>query len=247
MTKLAKFLVFLTLFLGVGLFAWGLSAYTARADTLAKDAGATALAQDEIKRLSADIAATNAAYDRRRRELLAAEAVRDRRQLGYDARLREARNGRLVEQLPQADGVFTDLTKQGPPALGSDGQPLEGLAVLNNKFADETRQIETLIKGERQPAEADWQRLGATATAEEVAGLQPALGIDSLRRLQGLLSSRVRLEEIALDATRAVQAGLSDEAAYLSERRVNARAELELLKVRGRQLQRRLDSFAPRP
>ena len=247
MTKIAKLLVFLTFFFAVGLFAWGLSAYTARADTLAKDSGATALAQDEIKALGKAIDAATESYIRRRTQLLALESRRGERQVAYAQRLREARNGRLREQVPGADGVFTDLTQQGREALGSDGKPLEGLAVLQNKFAEETRQIETLIKGTQPVPDAEWQRLGTTATAEEVAQLQPVFGIDSLRRLQGLLSNRIRLEEIALDRTRAVQSGLADEASYLGDRRTNVNAELQLLQVRGRQLKRRLDSFAARP
>lgn len=243
MTKIAKLLVFVTFFLAIGLFAWGLSAYTARADTLAKEVGATTLAQEEIKALTAKVADAGAAYNRRRAALGAAENARGGRQLAYALRLREGRSGKLRQQLPAADGVFTDLTRVGPDALGSDGKPLEGLAVLQNKFAEETRTIETLIDGTETPAEPVWQQLAATSTAEEVAGLQPRLGIDSLRRLQGLLSNRIRLEEIALDRTRAIQTGLADEAALLSDRRINVGAELQLLKVRARQLDRRLDAL----
>lgn len=244
MTKLAKFLVFVTFFFAIGLFAWGLSAYTARADTLAKDVGATALAQDEIKTLTAKIADATAAYNRRRREVLAAENTRVERQLAYAARLREGRSGKLRQQVPGADGVFTDLKTVGPDALGSDGKPLQGLEVLKNRFAEETRAIETLIDGTEAVPEQDWQTYASTATAEEIAARQPRLGIDSLRRLAGLLSSRIRLEEIALDRTRAIQGGLADEAAYLNDRRINVTAELQLLQTRQRQLLRRLDSFA---
>lgn len=243
MTKLAKFLVFVTFFSAIGLFAWGLTAYAARADTLAKDAGATALAQDEIKTLTAKVGDAVSAYNRRRRELNVGEDARASRQIGYAARIREGRSGKLREQVAGADGVFTDLTRTGPDALGSDGKPLDGLAVLQNKFAEETRTIETLIGGTQAVPDQTWQQLGATATAEEIAQLQDQLGIDSLRRLQGLLSGRIRLEEIALDRTRGIQTGLTDEAAVLADRRINVSAELQLLKTRSRQLERRLASF----
>ena len=221
-----------------------MSAYTARANTLEKEIGATTLAQEEIKSLTAKIGDATAAYNRRRREVVAAENTRVERQVQYAARIREGRSGRLLQQVPAADGVFTDLKTVGPNALGSDGKPLQGLAVLKNRFAEETRTIETLIDGTEAVPEQDWQKYATTATAEEVAERQPRLGIESLRRLAGLLSERIRLEEIALDRTRAIQDALVDEASYLNDRRINVGAELQLLQTRQRQLLRRLDSFA---
>lgn len=256
MTAIGKLLVFVNVFLGVGLLAWGGSVYGNRVDYLdrtvdgAKVPGKIAEAQAEITRLTKAIADAQAGYADRRTRLERAEARRDARQREFARRMTAARTGQVRVQLTEdggayGAGVMYDIRQEGPVVSGPDGQPLDGLKVLQDKFADETRRIETLIKGKAPAAPEAWQavRSGAT-TLDQVAALQADLGINDLRELRLVLSDLIRLDDIALGKQRAVQSSLAEEGSFLADRRVNVAAELQTLDLRRRQLADRLNRLA---
>ena len=256
MTAIGKLLVFVNVFLGVGLFAWGLSVYGNRVDYLdrtvdgAKVTGKIGEAKAEIDKLTKAIGDAQAGYVGRRTKLEAAEARRDARQREFARRMAVAQTGQIRAQLTEdrgayGEGVMYDIRREGDVVKGPDGQPLDGLKVLQDKFADETRKIETLVKG-KTPATADtWQGIRAgTTPLDQVAALQADLGINDLRELRLVLSDLIRLDDVALGKQRAVQANLSEEGAFLADRRVNVAAELQTLDLRQRQLADRLKQLS---
>ncbi len=252
MTSIAKLLVFLNLSLGVGLFAWGLSVYTNRVDYFEKETGATTRAKAEIDRLTRVVTDGNAAYNRRRTQAAAVETRRDARQSAYQARLTEARGGRFRIQLGIPDAgfgeAFTDLDRTGDPVIDANKKPLEGYKVLQDKFAVEVRAIETLIAGKQKVTDEQWQAVrSGTLTLEQVAALQPDLGLDDLGRMIDVLTDLVKLDDTALTKARDVQANLAEEGVFLSDLRVNVGAELQLLQTRERQLSARLQSLSAAP
>lgn len=252
MTSLAKLLVFLNLFLGVGLFAWGLSVYTNRVDYFEKETGATTRAKAEIDRLTKVINDGNAAFNRRRTQVTAVETRRDTRQAAYQARLAEARGGRFREQVGIPDAgfgsAFTDLDQTGKDVTDATGKPLEGYKVLQDKFAVEVRTIETLIGGKQKLPEEQWQAVrSGTLTLEQLAALQPELGLDDLAKMTEVLTDLIKLDDTALAKARDVQANLAEESAFLADLRVNVGAELQLLQTRERQLSARLQSLSAAP
>lgn len=252
MTAIGKLLVFVNVFLGVGLLAWGVSVYGNRVDYLdqtvdgASVPGKIKEAKAEIDKLTKAVADAQTGYADRRRKLEVAEARRDARQREFARRMTAARTGQVRVQLTEDSGaygagVMYDIRREGPVVTGPDGQPLDGLKVLQDKFADETRRIETLVKG-KAPATADtWQAVrSGTTNLDQVAALQADLGINDLRELRLVLSDLIRLDDTALGKQRAVQSNLGEEAGFLADRRVNVAAELQTLDLRQRQLADRL-------
>ena len=255
MTAVAKLLVFVNVFFGVGLLAWAVAATANRVDYLDTTDGTTPVKgkiselKAEIEKVSKAIADAQAGYNRRRSVLAGSELRRDDRRRVYAKRLDSARAGRFRQQLTAdrgvyGDGVFTDTTREGPDLKDADGQPLVGLKTLEDKFAAETRAIETLEAG-RVPADEpffDGVRAG-TVSLDTVAARQPELGINDLRRLHSVLSDLVKRDDTAIGKTRDVKGNLAEERAFLADRRVNVGAELQTLELRRKQLTSRIKSL----
>ncbi len=253
-TTIGKLLVFVNLVASVGLMAWALSLYTNRIDWLdtasadGKVEGQITALQKEIGRLTKAVGETSAGYNGKRYALAASEESLDTRARVFATRLNQARNGRFKVQLTTDGGAFGagvtyDVTKEGGDILGPDNKPLRGLKTLQDEFAAEVRAIEQLQGGQAVLTEAQWMEIvsGAT-TLPQVAELTPKLGIADLRRLHTTLSDLINRDEVAVGRQKAVEANLRDEATYLSEKRVNWLAELQVLQRRERQLNGRLQS-----
>lgn len=256
MTAIGKLLVFLNVFLGLGLFSWGLSAYSNRVDWLDRKGetpteGQITTTKKRIEQLTRAIAEAQTGpvgYGTRRAQLQVVEGRRDDRQRGFARRIEQARNGRFRVQLtldgtPAAPGLITNLDAEGPEVIESQ-RPLEGLQTLQNRFTAETRAIELLQTGKGIQQPAAWQNIvGGTTNLEQVATLVPDLGIGDLRRLHTELSALIKLDETSIAKQQFVQSNLRDEQAYLGAKRVSWVAELITLEARQKQLEDRLQSF----
>ena len=261
-TTIGKLLVFVNLVASVGLMAWALSLYTNRIDWLdtttaeGKVDGQITVLKKEIDRLTKAVAETQAGYSGKKYGLAASEESLDTRARVFARRLEQARNGRFKVQLTTDGGAFGsgvtyDVTKEGGDVLGPDNKPLRGLKTLQDEFAAEVRAIVLLQNGQGVLTEAQWMEIvsGATTLAQ-VTELTPKLGIGDLRRLHTTLSDLIDRDQLAVGRQKAVEANLADEAVYLSEKRVNWLAELQVLQRRERQLSGRLQGLgvkAPGP
>lgn len=245
MTGFGKLLAFLNLFAGVTLLAWSVSIYTNRVAWLDRksDAGTTegqiTKMKKEIDRLSRSIADAQASYGTEASEVARLEAARDYRRLGYAQRLTQARTGSFTVQIPQPGlapnsnytdlpglRTFTDLKRTGPAILGADNRPLRGTKFLEDEFVREVRKAEQLRKG--------------VPNAPIAIANVNQLGIDNLRKLQGLLSDQVNALDVAIGKQKDVQANLGEESEYLTDKRINWEADLQVLQRRKQQLETRL-------
>ena len=255
-TTIGKFLVFVNLVASVGLMAWALSLYTNRIDWLdtttadGKVEGQISLLKKDIDRLTKAIGETQAGFAGKKYALAANEETLDTRSRVFARRLEQARNGRFKVQLTTDAGAFGagvtyDVTKEGGDVLGPDNKPLRGLKTLQDEFAAETRAIEQLQNGQAVLTEAQWMEIvsGGT-TLPQVAELTPKLGLTDLRRLHTTISDLIGRDEVAVGRQKAIEVDLRDEATYLSEKRVNWLAELQVLQRRERQLNGRLQALS---
>lgn len=245
MSGFGKLLAFLNLFAGVTLLAWSVSIYANRVDWLDSktDAGTTegqiTQMKKEIDRLSRAITDAQASYGTEAGEVAKLEAARDYRKLGYAQRLAQARTGSFTVQLPQPPlgpnanytdlpglRTFTDLKRGGPAILGADNRPLRGTKFLEDEFVRMVRQAQQLRQGDPN-------------APINVANVNQ-LGIDNLRKLQGLLSDQVNALDVAIGKQKDVQANLGEESEYLQDKRINWEADLQVLQRRTQQLESRL-------
>ncbi len=257
MTTIGKLLVFVNLVASVGLMAWALSLFTNRIDWLdttaadVKVEGQISLLKKEIDRLKKAIGETQAGYSGKKYALGVSEERLDQRDRVFKARLGQARNGRFKVQIAEdkgafGEGVIYDITREGADILGPDNKPLRGLKTLQDEFAAEVRTIEILQVGEGVLSEdPQWKAIrGGTTTLAQVGELTPKLGIADLRRLHVVLSDLITRDEVAIGRQKRVEKNLTDEAAYLGDKRVNWVAELQSLQRRERQLTGRLQSVS---
>jgi hypothetical protein len=245
MNAFGKLLAFLNLFAGVTLLAWSVSIYANQVDWLDRksDAGTTegqiTQMKKEIDRHTRSITATQASYGAEASEVARLEAARDYRKAGYAQRLTQARTGSFTVQLPQPPlgpnsnytdlpglHTFTDLKRSGPAILGADNRPLRGTKFLEDEFVRQVRQAEQLRKGDPN-------------APINIANVNQ-LGIDNLRMLQGLLSDQVNALDVAIGKQKDVQANLGEESEYLTDKRINWQADLQVLQRRQQQLENRL-------
>ena len=257
MTGIGKLLVFVNLFISVGLMAWAVSAYSNRVDWLdrttadGKVNGQITELKNEIARLGKAAADANAGYAVKKFALTAAEDRTVGRQVAFARRMDAARNGRFKVQLTTdkglfGEGVMYDEAKEGGDVLGPDNKPLRGLKTLQGEFSAESRKIQQLTDGKTSLTEDQWQQIGSgQTTLAQIAELMPDLGLSDLRRLHGALSDLIARDEIAIGKQKTMQGNLADEAVYLAEKRINWVAELQTLKRREKQLTARLAELSP--
>jgi hypothetical protein len=262
MTVFGKLLVFVNLFIGVGLLSWSLSAYGNRADWLdGKDAegkatkGQISRLNEEITTLTKGIADAQAGYAARSSALANLEANRDYRRGQFKVRLDAARAGTdpfgkqggpvapFREQLAYKPGVgdptFTDLAAVGNPILGPDGQPLRGLEALTNDFAAQAREAQRLVEGQAI-TEEEWAKLAQGLSAEEFEAVAAKMGLTSLRRAHGILSDRVAAVTLAAQKQKEIRGNLGEEKTFLADRRIDWEVRLQALQRRERQLREEL-------
>jgi len=257
MTGIGKLLVFVNLFVSVGLMAWAVSAYANRVDWLdrttedGKVNGQITELKAEIGRLSKAVADANAGYAAKKYALGVAEDRTVGRRLAFATRIDSARNGKFRVQLTLdkglfGEGVMYDETKEGGDVLGPDNKPLRGLKTLQDEFAAESRTIQLLIDGKGVLAEDQWQQIASGQTGlPQVFELLADLGASDLRRLHDVASDLIARDETATGKQKVVRGNLQDEALYLAEKRINWQAELQTLKRREKQLMTRLAEPAP--
>ncbi len=263
MAGLGKLLVFLNVALSVGLLTWGVTTANNRADYLDPPApagggaavkGQLSTFKAEIDRLTKAINDSNTGYSGQLAALTTIDARREARQRGFARRIAQARSGQFRVQLNQdrtasAEGVFTDLTKEGAAELTPDGKPLEGTLTLKNKFDAESRAIETLLSGKTGLLpEERWQAIRAgNLTGEQLAAFQQELGIADLRRFQEELSELIRKDEVAVAKFTEARDSLTDQSAYLADLQLTADVDTLTLSRRKAQLERRLAELGKAP
>jgi len=252
MTGIGKLLVFVNVFISVGLMTWAVSAYANRVDWLdrttpdGKVNGQITELKAEIDRLSKAVADAHGGYAIKKYALGAAEDKTVGRQIVFAKRMDAARNGRFKVQLTLdkglfGEGVMYDETKEGGDVLGPDNKPLRGLKTLQDEFAAESRTIQQLTDGKQILTEDVWQQIGSgQMPLDQVAAMMPDLGISDLRRLHSVLSDLTARDEIAIGKQKDVRVNQADEALYLGEKRINWIVELQTLQRREKQLTTRL-------
>ena len=246
---LARLLVLVNVFLSVGLLAWALTLSSNRLDWVdAKTDTGTAkgqitLLKEEIDRAAKGAADLSGAYVTRGQSLAATEANQSSRKKGYETRLKEARGGQFLKQLPLdgADAGFTNLSKVGPAEEGPDKKPLRGLAVIQADIDRELKAAERAVVGDAPLAETPEGGLDAAlADDARYTELTAKLGTSDSRKLQEQISQRMAAADVAVLKQKEIRVNLTDEAAQLQAGRVNWKAQLQDLLDRQGQLGRRL-------
>lgn len=258
MSALGKFLAFANIFFSVGLLSWAVSIYANRLDWTDRTSdtgtvkGEITQLKEEIDRISKSLGDLQGVYADRLNNpvtgLLSREAVRDFRAQRYRERLESARKGAYRQQLeaPGSVGqsVFTDLSKEGPPILGPDNQPLRGLDALRADLDRAVRESQELIQGTQPMTDADWMAFEQlTANAQAFNDRLAQLGITDLRKAHGLLSDRVSVADTAILKQKEILGNLRDEATLLSSLQTNWLTQLQTLERRENQLERRLQAL----
>lgn len=255
MTAFGKLLVFVNLFVSLGLLSWTVSAYSNRLDWVDRKTedgvikGQITTLQEEITKVSKAIADSQAAYGQRSIALGQVEANRDYRKFRFQQRLAKARvgndpTGPFRVQLPQAANLpggeaFTNLEQEGPVINGPDARPLRGLDALRLDFAKQSSDARRINKGDVEVTPAQWTQIagGDTATLDAMI---PMMGLNDLRKLHGVLSDLVSLTEVSVGKQKDILVNLREEASFLGDKRVSWEVQLQSLERRQRQLEARL-------
>jgi hypothetical protein len=227
MTSLGKVLVYLNLFVAVGLFAWSVSLYANRPDWFDRDLGEGGKAEGQLTKLGAEVkrltdAATKAqrGYAASAALLAAREAERDYRKAKLDQWLAEVTddNNRqaLFRQLPRVPN--SPLLNVNAPALapakGLSGQDLPGLGTLR-------RQFDELVRTQRDTAK---QIKAARDKSYEVSV-----------QVEGVQAEVLKQKDIRVN--------LKDQEAYLADKQIDWDEQLRTLKLREGQLTARLNEL----
>lgn len=237
-TRLAKVLVYVNLFIGVGLFAWALSLYANRLDYFdRKDAtppveGRFTALKGEITKANETIAAAQKAYAFKAEQARVFEAFRDFRLARLNERLAQVRQGNnpnifFHQQVLLRDPNFPGLIDvgqpggppvQGPPVKGVRNNDLQGLGFLQAQMATAVRE-ETALK---------------TRIAEA-------------RKKLDDLSTRVEAVQAEAFKQKDIRANLDKQQDYLADVQVNWDERLRVLQRRQTQLQVRLEQLGVEP
>ncbi|HVK17675.1 MAG TPA: hypothetical protein VM533_12065 [Fimbriiglobus sp.] len=245
MTTFGKVLAFLNLVVGVSLLAWGASVYANRADWVDRKTGTDSVEGDvtrlkkEIDRLQKSVVDADAAYGQRSVALATAESNRTYRKRKLDARIAEARQGtfKVQKTFPNNPAFVNVDDNTGAPIFGPDGKtPLRGVDALVKDFNEQVRQGELHRRGDQPVAQDQWANWQALLGQERF----PTLGIDDLRTLHGVLSDQVASVEVAANKQQDVLTNLRNEAAHLTDLRVDWTTRLQTLERRQQQLENRL-------
>lgn len=224
-TRIGKWLVFVNLFLAVGLFAWALSLYANRPDWFdrtdgdVKVEGQLTRLQAEVKRVSDAIKGAQVGYARAARLLDTKEAERmSRYQVLNNRWLAEVRDEnnpnaqfRVIPRQPNS--VLAEYREQRPlaPYLGLQGQPLSGLGTLKRKMQD-------LVRDERAARAA----------------------ILAARQRLAQASDRVEAVQAEVFKMKDIRNAQKDQEAFLADAQINWDERLKTLKERESQLLGRL-------
>lgn len=233
-TRIGKLLVFLNLLAAVALVTWAVSLTANRLDWVDRQDGERKV-EGEITRLkkeievaSKGIAETSATFGQQDRALTAAESGtdfgregRDRRRAVFAARLKAAQDGRFADQVRLPNRVLIDVSREGNPARGPSGAPLEGVEVYQKRLDDALR--------------------GSQAAVQRIARLRAQFDELSNGQPEGIAAANKRIVD-----QRAILVNLTDEQRFLASVQVNWDEELRTLQTRRKQLERRLQSLASR-
>jgi chromosome segregation ATPase len=224
-TRLGKILVFVNLFLGIGLFAWALSLYGNRLDYFdRKDAdppveGRFTTLQNEVKKASETVATAQRNFAEKAEQLRRFEGERDRRLARLTARITQVRAGNAPnilfrQQVLLADPRFPGLInvdQDGPVVKGVRNNDLQGLGFLQNEMNAAVREQQTL--------------------ANRIA--------EARKRLEEL-STRVEAVQVEVFKQKDIRGHLVEQKDYLADVQVNWDERLRVLERRKAQLEARL-------
>lgn len=228
-TRIGKVLVFVNLFIAVGLFAWAVSLYANRPDWFdrtegegLKVEGTLTRLKAEVDRVSAAVRATQGSYARASGGLYAAEAARDyrRRVLGqWLNEVKDTNNPNAVfkefPRLPNSALLNVGGPGQPPPpltdSLGVRGQPLPGLGRLATELRNHIR----------DEKDTKAQIVVARTRLDELA-------------------TQINLTQAETLAQRDIRDNLLDQEAFLADAQINWDETLRTLRLREGQLAARL-------
>jgi hypothetical protein len=231
MTAIAKFLVFVTLVLGVGAAVFATAVFTQRPPWFEPDPGAVAKGQvvytfDGLKKETAAAGqaamAASGVWGKNLDALKAAETLYSQRLTKYGQLLALARtgdpNGFFVLDEETGPERRLNLDKRDTPVLGPSGTPLKG--------------AETYL----DPLQRSADRIAKDLTPK----------IEKHRADQKTLGEQIDLFYARLVRQRAILANLRDQAAYLAATEINVAGEQKTAERRQKQLADRLKAFAPK-
>jgi|SRR5579883_1097434 len=232
MTRLGKILVFVNLFIGVGLFAWALSLYANRLDYFPrKDAdppveGRFATLKKQVDELSSAATTAMKSYAFKSEQARAFESFRDYRLARLNERLALVRqrgdrpdiffHQQILMRDPQYPGLIDDKV-EGPVVRGVRNNELQGLGYLKSAMEQSVR--------------------------EEKATL--ARIIEARKKLREL-STRVDAVQAEVFKQKDIRANLLEERDYIADVKVNWDERLRVLQRRNSQLAGRLESLGVR-
>jgi len=228
MMKLGKVLVFVNLFIGVGLFAWALSLYANRLDYFdrkdvdPKVEGRFTTLQTEIKNLGDAVAVAQKAYAFKSEQARQFEKYRDDRLTALNGRLAQVRVGNAPNilfrhQVLMRDPAFPgliDVAIEGPVVKGMRNNDLQGLGYLKSEMDKAVRE--------------------ETATIKRI--------IDARKRLEEL-SAKAETVQVELFKQKDIRTNLVEQKSYIADVRVNWDERLDVLQRRERQLSGKLESL----
>lgn len=227
-TRLAKILVFVNLYIGIGLFAWALSLYANRLDYFDRmDAeppveGRFTQLKREIDDLVSAVNTAQKAYAFKSEQARVFEATRDYRAARLNDRLALVRRGDAPniffrQQVLLKDPAFPgliDVNTEGPVVRGIRNNELQGLGYLNSE-------MEKAVREEK-------------ATLERI--------VASRQRLEQL-SARVELVQTELFKQKDIRNNLFEQRDYIADVQVNWDERLRVLEGREGQLVNRLEAL----
>lgn len=232
MTRLGKVLVFVNLFVGVGLFAWALSLYANRLDYFDRKTaeppveGRFTTLKKQVDELVQAATASQKAYAFKAEQARAFEAVRDDRLTKLTARLELVRRGdqpviffhqQMLLKDPQYPGLI-DVSQLGPVVRGVRNNELQGLGYLRSETAKAVREEK--------------------ATQKRI--------IEARQKLEEL-STRVDAVQAEVFKQKDIRANLVEERDYMADLQVNWDERLRVLERRNNQLSSRLEGLGAGP
>lgn len=207
MTFFGKFFVLLNTVAAFALLSWGFSIYTNRVDWTEVQDGDKKLTE-RTKELNDAIAPAQRDLARGMNATAAAETEVERRLEQIQRRNTEAETGTFYDLT--AKGGFIDETATDK-ALGLNGQPLRGVAILQQELSTEVENATAAAK------QFDDARKDQASLSDEIAGYD---------------KKNARLKLLLKD--------LRDEEIFLADSRVNWDEQLVTLTKRNKQLQNKL-------
>jgi hypothetical protein len=236
MTKFAKALVFVNLFVGMALFAWAMSLYSNKLAYFdQKDAeppveGLFTKLKREVDELTPAVTASQIAYARKAEQARALEQERlfrrdklnDRLALvrqGDDERiifrmpLPQPANDPLLRDLPEpirAPALF-DVRQDGPPVKSARDRDLQGLGYLRSEMAKSVKEEKDTV-----------------------------LRIREARKKLDELNTEMDKTQVEVFAQKVIRLNLIDQRDFLGDARINWDEQLKTLERRQTQLNARL-------